>query len=124
MKKIQFTAFICVTVLAIMGTVVGCGVKQDLLAEMTGTWQSKSENDTIGINLTGDPKTIAIGGRVVPVTVKNIKRDIYAVVVNTKDHQGNVAEWRLREIWNDTGSEFTIEFRHDRKKQILTRVEG
>jgi hypothetical protein len=124
MVRIHPTVLLCFAVLTATLILTGCGVQQDMLGEMTGTWKSKVESARVNINLKGDQKTIAIGDRVVPVTVKEIKKDSYSVLVETKDGDGPSAEWSLREVWDDTGSDFKIEFIRGDVIDVLSRMDS
>lgn len=99
----------------------GCGGKSEIASEMTGTWKSAKSGASIQINLSGERKSIEIGDRTVPVKVKNIDAGSYTVKLEATPGGGGPTEWSLLQVWNDSGSDFTIRFDHDGQREILTR---
>jgi len=102
----------------------GCGGQDNIMSEMTGTWKSDKDDGPIKINLSGEQKTIKIDGNAVPVTVKNVDKGLYIVTVDATPANGQTSEWSFMQIWNDSGSTFTIRFDHNGEKETLTRVKG
>ena len=102
----------------------GCGGQDNIMSEMTGTWKSDKDGGPININLSGEQKTIKIGGNAVPVTVKTVDKGSYIVTVDAKPANGKTSEWSFMQVWDDNGSSFTIRFDHNGEKETLTRVEG
>lgn len=112
------------TIMAIvvaLGFVFSACANSNITKEMSGTWKSKSSDESIDINLAGDQKVITIGNEAVPVTVKNINEGAYMVRLDATPANGAPAEWLLRQVWNDNGSSFVIKFEHDGKEETLTR---
>ena len=124
MGKVSHIVVGCILALSFSVVFASCSGKEDMLSEMSGVWKNELNSGSVRINLAGESKTIEVEERVIPITIKNIRQDIYAVIFEVKDSMGKMAEWSLREVWDDTGSEFTIEFRHDDKKEILKKAES
>ncbi len=113
----------CVLVAALVLVVIGCGGKQDIVSQMTGTWKSDKSGYPVKINLTGNDKSIEINGKTVPVTVKNVDKGEYQVTVAATSLAGKTSEWSLIQVWDDNGSNFTIIFKHDGIEEPLARME-
>jgi hypothetical protein len=112
----------CVLVAALVLIVIGCGGKQDIVSQMTGTWKSDKGGYPVKINLTGNDKSIEIDGKTVPVKVKNVDKGEYQVTVAATSLAGKTSEWSLIQVWNDNGSNFTIKFKHDGMEEPLARM--
>ena len=112
----------CVLVAALVLIVIGCGGKQDIVSQMTGTWKSDKGGYPVKINLTGNDKSIEIDGKSVPVTVKNVDKGEYQVTVAATSLAGKTSEWSLIQVWDDNGSNFTIKFEHDGMEEPLARM--
>ncbi|MDX2440124.1 MAG: hypothetical protein QNK40_06185 [Desulfobacterales bacterium] len=113
----------CVLVAALVLVVIGCGGKQDIVSQMTGTWKSDKSGYPVKINLTGNDKSIEINGKTVPVTVKNVDKGEYQVTVAATSLAGKTSEWSLIQVWDDNGSNFTIKFEHDGMVEPLVRMD-
>jgi len=100
----------------------GCGGQDNILSEMTGTWKSDKASTPVKINLSGPQKTVEIGEKTVPVTVKKVDEGSYTVILDAKPANGKTMEWSFREVWNDNGSAFTIKFDHDGEEETLSRA--
>ena len=100
----------------------GCGSSGSIMSEMTGTWKSAKDGAAIKINLSGEKKTIEIGGKTVPVTVEKVDEGAYCVKVNAKIANGKTMKWSLRQVWDDNGSNFTIKFDHNGEIETLTHT--
>ena len=111
----------CVLVAALVLVVTGCGGKQDIVSQMAGTWKSDKGDNPVKINLTGKDKSIEIGGKTVPVTLKNVDKGEYILTVTTTSLAGKTSEWSLIQVWDDNGSHFTIKFKHDGMEETLTQ---
>ena len=71
MRNLNF--MIILTAIVALGFMfTGCGDKNNIMSEMTGTWKSDKDDGPIKINLSGEQKTIKIGDNAVPVTVKKV----------------------------------------------------
>ena len=99
----------------------GCGGKDNMMSEMTGTWKSDKSSSPIKINLSAEKKNIEIGDTTVPVTIKKVDESAYVLTVDAKTANGKTAAWSFRQVWNSNGSTFTIKFDHDGEEETLTR---
>jgi len=115
----QLIACVLVGVLGLV--VIGCGGKQDIVSQMAGTWKSDKGGYPVKINLTGKDKSIEIGDKTVPVTLKNVDKGGYLVTVATTALNNKTSEWSLIQVWDDNGSDFMIKFKHDGMEEILTQ---
>jgi len=112
----------CVLVAALGLVVIGCGGKQDIVSQMAGTWKSDKGGYPVKINLEGKDKSIEIGGKTVPVSLKNVDKGQYLVTVATTSLVSKTSEWSLIQVWDDNGSDFTIKFNHDGMEETLTQM--
>ena len=112
---------ILMVVVAVSLMFTGCGAKENMMSEMTGTWKSDKSSSPIKINLSGEQKTIEIGDTTVPVTIKNVNEGAFMLTVDAKTANGKTLPWSFRQVWNGTGSAFTIKFDHNGEEETLTR---
>ena len=113
---------ILMVVVAVGFMFTGCGGQDNILSEMTGTWKSDKNGEPVKINLSGEQKAVEIGGNAVPVTVKRVDESAYSVTVDAKPVNGKTSQWSFRQVWDESGSAFTIKFDHDGEEETLTRV--
>jgi hypothetical protein len=84
---------IIVAIVAVVFMFTGCGSSGTIMSEMTGTWKSDKDGAAIKIDLSGEQKTIEIGGNAVPVTIKKVDESAYNVMVDAKLANGKTSEW-------------------------------
>jgi len=113
---------IIATIVTVVFMFTGCGSNGSILSEMTGTWKSTKDGAAIKINLSGEEKTIEIGGNAVPVTVEKVDEGAYSVRVNAKLANGKTSDWSFRQVWDGTGSSFAIKFYHNGEVETLTHT--
>ena len=100
----------------------GCGSNGSIMSEMTGTWKSVKDGAAIRIDLSGEKKSVEIGGNAIPVTIKKVNESGYIVRVEAHLADGNTSEWTFRQVWNENGSSFTIKFDHNGEIETLTHA--
>jgi len=121
MRNLNILTIIAAIVAAVF-MFTGCGSNGSILSEMTGTWKSDKDGAAIKIDLSGEQKTIEIGGNAVPVTVERVDEGAYSVKVNAKLANGKTTKWSFRQVWDDNGSNFTIRFDHNGEIETLTHT--
>ncbi len=113
---------ILMAIVAVSFMFTGCGGNENIMSEMTGTWKSDKDGAAIKINLSGEQKTIEIGGNAIPVTIKKIDESSYSVRVDAKLANGKTSEWSFRQVWDESGSSFIIKFDHNGEVETLTHA--
>jgi hypothetical protein len=116
---------VCLTALVFLVVsmaVAGCGggkAKSEDLAGLNGSWKNEADGKTVEFNLSGENKTVTINGSPVPVTIsQNVGDEIHLSAVNG---QGKTEDWKLKKVWNDNGSAFTLNFFHNGVSETLVR---
>jgi hypothetical protein len=100
---------------------IGCGSSGESdLANLNGTWQNPSNQQKVIIKVSGDQKTIAIGDKTLPVTIKKIEEDTF--MVHVSDKALGEKDWRLVRVWDDNGKSFTIKLEREGAVDNLTRM--
>jgi uncharacterized protein YfaS (alpha-2-macroglobulin family) len=101
----------------------GCGEKADMVAQMNGAWESK-DNGVVKLNLTGERKSVEINGAPVAVNITEINKDQFTLFVQPTDQAGSAETWSFRQVWEDNGNSFTIEFvgKGGRRDMLVKRL--
>lgn len=115
------TCWLIVVALGVAFT--GCGGDSEILSQMSGSWKSNKSEDPIQIKFADKDKSITILGKNIPVEVKSVDKGKSEVTVSATPAAGQVTEWTLRQVWNDNGSQFTIDFDHDGTEERLSKAE-
>jgi hypothetical protein len=104
--------------------VVGCGASAGGhdIANLNGTWQNPSNQETVVINVASEKKTITIADKTMPLTVKPAEADRF--IFSVSETSSGAKDWKVFRVWDDTGKSFTLEIDHDGKKDNLERVKG
>lgn len=110
-------------IVALGAALTGCGGDGEILSQMSGTWKSNKNEDPIQIKIADEDKAITISGKRFPVKVKSVDKGKSEVTVYATPTAGQVTEWTLRQVWNDNGSQFTIDFDHDGTEERLSKAE-
>ena len=124
MKKNFLVVLCCCAAIMFTGIALyGCAGKTDLLSEISGSWEMKDGNgssEEVQINLSGENKAIVIDGQSYPAEVEKIIADKYQVDLNVQNGNGEVQNWTLRQVWDDSGSNFRIALNRNGTKEMLT----
>jgi hypothetical protein len=113
---------IALTIVVVSGFMYsGCGNQGNMISEMSGTWRSDKNSELIRINLSGDQKAIEIGSSSVPVAINEVDEGAYVIRMDANPANGDATVWSLKQIWDDNGSSFTLQFSHDGVEETLTR---
>ena len=121
MKAVNLNAFVRLACFTLLLIFVGCGSSGDSdWANLNGTWQNPANQQKVVIKMTGDPKTIAIGDKTLPITVKKVEEDTF--MVHVSDKALGDKDWKLVRVWDDNGKSFTIKLEREGAVDNLTRM--
>ncbi|MCK7503051.1 MAG: hypothetical protein MZV70_02405 [Desulfobacterales bacterium] len=80
---------------ALIAIFVGCSTSGDSeFANLDGTWQNQLNQQKLVLKMSGDLKTIAIGDKALPVTIKKVQPDTFMIHVSDKTLGERVGAWR------------------------------
>ncbi len=124
MKNHFFSAvWFCVVILILGFGFSGCAGKDNLLSDVSGAWEKKNGGgpaEEVHINLTGENKTIVIGNQSYPAEIETIYPDSFQVQLKVQNGNGETQTWKIRQIWQDNGSDFNLALDRAGKKETLT----
>ncbi|MFO7665031.1 MAG: hypothetical protein R6V76_00225 [Desulfobacterales bacterium] len=121
MKVVNFNVLVRLACFALILIFVGCSTSIDSdYANLDGTWQNPLNNQKVIIKISGDHKTITIGDKTLPVSIKKVDVDIFTVHVSDKTL--GEKDWSLWRVWDDIGKSFTIKLEHDGTVDSLTHI--
>lgn len=121
MKIVNFNALVRLACFALIVIFVGCSSSSNSdFANFDGTWQNTANKQIVVLKISGKEKTISIGDKTLPVTVKKVGTDKFAVHISDKTL--GEKDWSMRRVWEDNGSSFTIKLEHDGTVDSLTHV--
>ena len=121
MKAVNWNAFGRLACFALILMFAGCGSSGDSdLANLNGTWQNPANQQKVIIKMSGDQKTIAIGDKTLPVTIKKVEEDTF--MVHVTDTTLGEKDWKLVRVWDDNGKSFTIKLERSGTVANLTRM--
>ena len=123
LKPIRWNASITgIIVILITFVLASCGNTKDLASEVSGKWQDEQGRETVEINLTQDSSSLTINGQTFTGIVENIDNGTNTIRVKVKTQNGNMELWSLHQIWNDNGSAFKLNLRHNGVTKTLIPV--
>jgi len=121
MKVVNFNAFVRLACFALIVIFVGCSTSTNSdFANLNGTWQNPSNKLTVVLNITGDNKTITIGDKTLPITIKQVRQEKF--IVHVSDKTLGEKDWSLLRVWDDNGSSFTIKLERDGTVDNLAQI--
>ena len=121
MKAVNLNAFVRLACFALIAIFVGCSTSGDSeFANLDGTWQNPLNQQKLVLKMSGDQKTIAIGDKTLPVTIKKVRPDTF--MIHISDKTLGEKDWSLARVWDDNGKSFTIKMDHDGTVDNLTRM--
>ena len=98
--------------LILLGTglfLTACGGHADLQKQMSGVWEDRLGHETVEIQLTGNAKTVTVGGHAYDATVDRIDDENGVIRLSIEDGGGKKEFWTLTQMWEDT-DRFNIVF--------------
>lgn len=110
-------------IIALSLATLSCGSSNaggNQLADLSGVWKGNECECEIIIDLANDTKSMTIEDQKMAVSVKGIVDGVLSLNVN--DGNGKTEEWKLIQRWNDNGSDFSLAFLHNGKKETLSLV--
>ena len=110
-----FTVFAFITV----GMVIGCGSKEKLETQISGSWQRTEGDGTVEINLDKKPMSLVFDGKTYAATIDKVDMGLSSVHLKVETDNGASEEWVLHQVWNDNGSTFKLAFRHNGTQETL-----
>ena len=113
------TAIVTVFVFIIAGMVVGCGSKETLESQISGSWQRTQGDGIVEINLDKKPVSLVLDGKTFAAAIDKIDKGNNSVHLKVANDTGTSEEWVLHQIWNDNGSTFKLVFRHNGTQETL-----
>lgn len=121
MKAVNLNVFVRRACFALLAIFVGCATSGDSdFANLDGDWQNPLNQQKLVIKTSGGQKTITIGDKTLPVTIKKIRPDAFMVHVSDETLGGK--DWNLARVWDDNGKSFIIKLEHDGTVDNLTRM--
>jgi hypothetical protein len=119
-RNLRFLGFVLLVALCLV--FAGCGGGgESTIADISGHWKRASDGATVEINLAGEHGFVKIGDQTVEASVSGVKDEIVSLDVKTSS--GQVEKWTLMKVWDDTGSSFTLAFRHNGTREVLTSAD-
>ncbi len=121
MRKSLKAQFVLITVFAFVfvAMVIGCGSKEKLETQISGSWQRTEGDGTVEINLDNNPMSLVFDGKTYAATIDKVNMGQSSVYLKVATDNGASEEWTLHQIWNDNGSAFKLSFRHNGTQEIL-----
>ena len=120
MKMFSIQRIVMTAIIALSLAFIGCGSSTNLLDDISGVYKSSQGEKPVAINLASDAKSLVIDGQNYPVTVEKINMDRYEVDLKVTGTGGKTETWTLRQIWDDTGSNFKLAFNRNGSEEELT----
>jgi len=102
--------------------VIGCGSNADLATQVSGKWKPSEGDGIVDINLTKEPKSMTIDGRAFNAVVEKIDEGSHTVMVRVETEAGKTEVWSIHQVWNDNGSTFKLNLRHNGTTKTLESV--
>ena len=99
--------------------VVGCGKQTNMETQISGSWQRSDSNGTVDINLAKEPRSLVVDGRSYKATVEKTEKGSFTTLVKVETDTGQTEVWSLRQMWNDNGSTFNLDFKRNGTQEIL-----
>jgi hypothetical protein len=99
--------------------VVGCGSKETLETQISGSWQRTQGDGTVEINLDKSPMSLVFDGKTYAASIDKVDKGNNNVHLKVVMDNGTSEEWILHQIWNDNGSTFKLAFRHNGSEETL-----
>ena len=121
MRKSLKAQFVLITVFAFVfvAMVIGCGSKEKLETQISGSWQRTEGDGTVEINLDKNPMSLVFDGNTYAATIDKVNMGQSSVYLKVATDNEASEEWTLHQIWNDNGSAFKLSFRHNGTQEIL-----
>lgn len=121
MKVVKMNAFVRLACFALIVIFVGCSTSGTSdFANLDGTWQNPLNQQKVVLKISGDQKTIVIGDKTLPVTIKKIQTDKF--MVHVSDKTLGEKDWALVRVWDDNGKSFTIKLEREGVVDSFSRV--
>ena len=98
---------------------IGCSSTETFQSQFSGTWDRAQGEGTVEINLAKDNKSLKINDKIYSAAIDKIDKGNFIVYLKVETTAGQVEDWTLRQIWDDSGSSFKIAFNHNGTKEIL-----
>lgn len=76
----------------------------------------------VDINLAAEPKSVIVDGHSYKAAVEKTDKGSFTTVVKVESEDGKTDVWSLRQLWNDNGSAFKLEFKHNGTQETLVPV--
>jgi hypothetical protein len=102
-----------------VSTLIGCSSAENLQSQVSGTWDRTQGDGTVEINLAKDPNILKLYDKIYPASIAKIDKGTFTVYLKVETTAGQMEDWTLRQIWDDNGSSFKIDFHHNGTKEIL-----
>jgi hypothetical protein len=99
--------------------IFGCASPEKMEAEISGTWQRVESHEAVTINLAKKPNSIEFDGKTYPATIERVDLGAYLVDIKVKTENGTEEAWMLRQVWDSSGSDFKLVFKHDGIQETL-----
>lgn len=116
--KVQ-TTLVTVFAFIFAGMVVGCGSKEKLETQISGSWQRIQGDGTVEINLDKNPISLVFDGKTYAAAIDKVDMGKNSVHLKVATDNGTSEEWILHQVWNDNGSSFKLAFSHNGTQETL-----
>ncbi len=116
--KVQF-ALVTVIAFVFVAMIIGCGSKEKLETQISGSWQRAESDGTVEINLDKNPMSLVFDGKTYAATIDKVNKGQNSVYLKVETDNEASEEWTLHQIWDDNGSAFKLSFRHNGTQEIL-----
>jgi hypothetical protein len=116
--KVQ-SAVVTVYAFIIFAMVIGCGKKEKLETQISGSWQRTQGEGTVEIKLDKSPMSLVFDGKTYAATIDKVDKGLSSVHLKVTTDNGTPEEWVLHQVWNDNGSTFKLAFRHNGTQETL-----
>lgn len=103
----------------IAGMVIGCGSKEKLETQISGSWQRTQGDGTVEINLEKSPMSMVFDGKTYAANIDKVDKGKNSVHLKVATDKGMSEEWILHQIWDDNGSTFKLTFSHNGTQETL-----
>jgi uncharacterized protein YlxW (UPF0749 family) len=98
---------------------IGCGSGNDLQSQVSGTWKRTKGEGSVEINLEKTPYSLKFNDKLYSATIDKIDKENNNLYLKVETAAGQIENWTLHQVWDDTGSSFKITFTHNGTKEIL-----
>jgi hypothetical protein len=98
---------------------IACSGGEKIQSQISGTWQRTQGDGTVEINLSKNPTSLKVDGKMYNATIDKVDNGSHSIHLKVETTAGQMEVWTLRQIWDDNGSTFKIAFHRNGTQEVL-----